>query len=258
MRQIPVHFLVVTALLLVLAVPAVSAQEYVVRSGYDSPITMDAEARVPIPVPFYALPLWVILAQLVLLPSELLLSFKLWAYLGIRRVSGGNVLDQDVRARIYEYIRLNPGIHLRGLSAEMHMKLGTLRYHLNLLRLNHKIAISEDNASVRFYENSGTYSAGEQQIHKHIRNETTRKILSVLLEQPMATRQNIADAIGISGPSVSWHMKRLEEDNLIASRREGRMTAYEIPAPVVGYLIRQIRAPAVVPVQEYPGVAGHA
>ena len=168
-----------------------------------------------VPVPFYALPLWVIVAQLVLLPTELLLSLKLWAYMGIRRVSGGNVLDLDVRARIYGYIRLNPGIHLRGLSTEMHMKLGTLRYHLNVLRLNHKIAISEDSASVRFYENSGTYSADEQQIHKHLRNETTKKILSVLLEQPMATRQDIADVVGVSGPSVSWHMKRLEEDHLI-------------------------------------------
>ncbi|MDO9324015.1 MAG: winged helix-turn-helix transcriptional regulator [Methanoregula sp.] len=257
MRKHSPLVLLAVVLFLVLAAP-VAAQEYVVQSGYESPVSPTADARIPVPVPFYALPLWVILAQLVFLPSELLLSLKLWAYLGIRQVSGGNVLDQDVRARIYGYIRLNPGIHLRGLSAEMHMKLGTLRYHLNVLRLNHKIAISEDNASVRFYENSGTYSTDEQQIHKHLRNETTKKILSVLLERPMATRQDIADAVGVTGPSVSWHMKRLEEDHLITARREGRMTAYEIPAPVVGYLSRQIRAPAGVPVQECPGMAGNA
>jgi len=258
MRKRFLPILLVTVLFLVLVVPVVSAQEYIVQSGYDSPVSPAAEARVPIPVPFYALPLWVILAQLVFLPPELLLSLKLWAYLGIRRVSGSNVLDQDVRARIYGYIRQNPGIHLRGLSAEMHMKLGTLRYHLNLLRLNHKIAISEDNASVRFFENSGTYSADEQQIHKHIRNETTKKILSVLLERPMATRQDIADVVGVSGPSVSWHMKRLEEDRLITPRHEGRMTVYEIPAPVAGYISRQIRVPAVAPAQECTGMAGNA
>jgi predicted transcriptional regulator len=253
------HVLVLCAailLLFLLAAPVVSAQEYVVRSGYDSPVPAGAEARVPVPVPFWSLPFWVILAQLVLFPPELFLAIKLWAYLGFRQVSGANVLDQDVRARIYEYIRSNPGIHMRGLSSEMSIRMGTLRYHLGVLRHTHKIAVSEDQATIRFYENSGTYSPEEQQIHKHIRNPTTRKILAILLDRPVATRQDIADAVGISGPSVSWHMKRLEEDNLVLSRREGRMVSYGIPAPVVGYLSRHIRPPAEAPAQECRGIAG--
>lgn len=258
MKKILFPVMAAALLLLVLGMPVVSAQEYVVRSGYDSPVTADADARVPVSVSFWALPFWLMLAQLIFFPPEILLAFKLWASLGIRRVSGGNVLDQDVRARIYEYIRMNPGIHLRGLSSEMQVKLGTLRYHLNILQHNHKIAVSGDNATVRFYENSGTYSAEEQMIHKHLRNETTKKILEVLLDRPMATRQDIADAVGISGPSVSWHMKRLEEDSLVIARREGRMTSYGIPGPVAGYLNRQIRTPVAVPAQECPGVAGHA
>ena len=106
------------------------------------------------------------LAELVLVPHELLLVMKFWGYLGIRRISSVNVLDQEVRAQIYDHIRKNPGIHLRGLAGEMKMKMGTLRYHLNVLRLTHQIAVSEDVASVRFYENNGTYSTEEQHILK--------------------------------------------------------------------------------------------
>lgn len=240
------------------AVPGVVAQEYTVTSGYDSPVAAGAGARVPVPVPFWSLPLWLMLAQLVLVPPEILLAIKLWAYMGIRRVSGSNVLDQDVRARIYGYICQNPGIHLRGLSTEMQVKLGTLRYHLSVLQHTHKIAVSGDNASIRFYENSGTYSTEEQQILKHLRNETTKKILGVLLDRPMVTRQDIADAVGVSGPSVSWHMKRLEEDHIVLSRREGRLTAYEIPGPVAGYLNRQIRPPATAGPQDYSRAIGQA
>lgn len=254
-----VRFLFVLVLISCLgAVSVVAAQEYTVTSGYDSPVPAGAEARVPVPVPFWSLPLWLMLAQLVLVPPEILVAIKLWAYMGIRRVSGGNVLDQGVRARIYEYIRLHPGIHMRGLSAEMGMKMGTLRYHLNVLRHMHKIAVSEDPASVRFFENSGTYSPEEQQIHKHLRNGTTKKILAVLLDRPMATRQEIADEIGISGPSVSWHMKRLEEDRIVTPRRDGRMAAYEIPAPVAGYLNRQIRIPAATVTPDVSRTFGHA
>ncbi len=233
------------------AVSCAAAQEYSVTSGYDSPVPAGAEARVPVSVPFWSLPLWLMLTQLVLVPPEIFLAIKLWVYMGIRRVSGGNVLDQDMRARIYEYIRQNPGIHLRGLSSEMQVKLGTLRYHLSVLQHTHKIAVSGDTASVRFYENSGTYSTAEQQILKHLRNETTKKILAVLLDRPMATRQDIADAVGVSGPSVSWHMKRLEEDHILLSRRSGRLTTYEIPGPVAGYLSRQIQLPTVTGPQDY-------
>ena len=126
------------------------------------------------------------------------------------------------------------------------MKLGTLRYHLNVLRLTHKITLSGDAASVRFYENNGTYSATEQHVLKHLRNETTRQILATLLDRPAATRQDIAEAVGVTGPSVSWNMKLLEEDRIVIPRREGRLTAYEIPAPVAGYLSRQIRTPVQV------------
>lgn len=258
MRPVPARILLVTLILLGLAVFPVSAQEYTVTSGYDSPVPVDAAARAPVPVGFWALPFWVMLAQLLLFPPEIFLGAKLWAVMGIRRVSGGNVLDQGIRARIYEYICRNPGIHLRGLAAETGLKLGTLRYHLNVLSHTHKIAVASDPATVRFFQNSGTYTDSEQLIHKHLRNETTKTILVHLMERPLATRQELADAAGITGPSVSWHMKRLETDRIVVPRRDGRNSVYEIPAPVAGYLARQVQVSVPVQIAECPGATGHA
>ena len=258
MKPLPVLLFLAAVVIAATAVPGVSAQEYVVQSGYDSPVTADAGARTPVPVGFWALPFWVILAQVLLFPPEVFLAAKLWAVMGIRRVSGGNVLDQGLRARIYEYICRNPGIHLRGLAAEMDLKMGTLRHHLGMLQGKHKITVFEDAGSVRFFENSGTYSTDEQVILRHLRNETTRTILRLLIEQPTATRQDLAGAAGISGPSVSWHMKRLEEDRLVFTRRVGRTSVYEIPAPVAGYLARQVRITVPASAQESPGLAGNA
>ena len=237
----PAILLVALIFLVLLAVSAASAREYIVRPGSENPVPEGAAARTPVEVAFIELPLWVMLAQFVLLPPELLLALKIWGYLGFRRISGGNVLDHEIRARIYDHIQKNPGIHLRGLAGEMGMSLGTLRYHLNLLRLTHKIAVSEDPASVRFYENNGTYTTAEQHLHKHLRNETTKKILAALLNCPTASRLDIARKVGVTGPSVTWHIKRLEEDRLVITRRQGRSIVYEIPAPIVGCLERQIR-----------------
>ena len=90
--------------------------------------------------------------------------------LGIPRVpevSGENVLEQGVRAQIYEYLA-EPGYSLRGLAEEMGISMGTLRYHLNILRDTHKITLNEGVASVRFYENNGWCLTAEQHILKHL------------------------------------------------------------------------------------------
>ncbi|MDD1694721.1 MAG: winged helix-turn-helix transcriptional regulator [Methanoregula sp.] len=258
MKPVPVLLLLAVIVISAMAVPGVQAQEYIVQSGYDSPVPPETPAHTPVPVGFWALPFWVMIAQVLLFPPEIFLAGKLWTVMGIRRVCGANVLEQGLRARIYEHICRNPGIHLRGLAAEMDLKMGTLRYHLGVLHGKHKITVSEHAGSVRFFENSGTYSMDEQLILRHLRNETTKTILRVLVERPTATRQDLAGAAGITGPSVSWHMKRLEEDRIVFTRREGRASVYEIPAPVAGYIARVVQVPAVVPLSECPGATGHA
>ena len=149
------------------------------------------------------------------------------------------MLEQGVRAKIYEYIRQNPGIHLRGLAEEMGISMGTLRYHLNILRDTHKIALNGGVASVRFYENNGSYTPAEQHILNHLRNETTKKILKILITSPSSTRAEIAHEIGVTGPSITWHMKRLEDDEIVVIHREGRKISYEILPQIASYLSRR-------------------
>ncbi len=236
----PSFILGIALLLIMVGTAGVSAQEYTVRSGFQNPPPPDAIPRTPAPVSFFDLPLWVILAQVALLPPELFLSIKLWVFLGFRRVSEENVLDQGVRAKIYEYIRKNPGIHLRGLAEEMDISMGTLRYHLNILKDTHKITLNEGVASVSFYENNGSYTPAEQHILKHLRNETTKKILKILITSPSSTRADIAHEIGVTGPSITWHMKRLEDDDILVTHREGRKISYEILPHIASYLSRRL------------------
>ncbi|MFA5332178.1 MAG: winged helix-turn-helix transcriptional regulator [Methanoregula sp.] len=235
---------ILVAAFAVFLVPAACAQGYTVTPGYSHPPPAGAVHFVPEPVPIWSLPLWILVTQAGCIPLETFATFKLWLALGFRRVRNENVLDQDVRSRVFSHIKENPGIHMRGLAEEMHLKLGTLRYHLKVLRLTHKITVAEDPASVRFYENSGTYSETQQQVLKHLRNPTTRKILGILLKRPAATRQEIAGAVGITGPSITWHMKRLEEDHLIIMKRDGRSNAYALLPPVSRYLAERMGIPA--------------
>lgn len=215
-------------LVLGIIIPGVSAHHYYITSGYDHPV--EGTIVYPQPVSFWELPLWIILLQFVFLTAEIFAMVKWWGLFGFSRVSGKNVFDNDTRRGIYECIRKNPGIHMRGILKETDVALGTLRYHINQLHRNHTIAILEDRGHTHYFENSGTYSAEQQHVLKHMRNGTTRKILEVLAVNSFATRKDIAESLGIAGSTVTYHMKRLEEDGVIDVRSDGRFVKYVISA----------------------------
>ncbi|WFN34107.1 winged helix-turn-helix transcriptional regulator [Methanogenium sp. S4BF] len=220
------RYLLLCIAVLGVCMAGVSANQYVVQSGYDHP----AEGTMvsPQPVSFWELPLWIILLQCACLPVEMIGTIQSCGLFGLYRIRGDDVLANDTRRKIFDCIRRNPGIHLRGIGKETDITLGTLRYHIDQLRRSHTIAALEDRGYTHYFENSGTYSASQQTVLKHMRNATTREILAVLAADRFATRKDIAESLDITGSTVTWHMKRLEEDGVIDVRTEGRSVSYII------------------------------
>jgi predicted transcriptional regulator len=215
-------------------VRAVSAG-YTVGSGY-----LDPPSGLPITpheVSLLELPLWVVLIELCTLPLEAFAGFWAWISLRCRRLSRDELLENPVRSDIFDRIRKMPGIHLRALSAVTGTPMGTLRYHLGVLQENHTITSLDKGGHLHFYENSGTYTPAQQTILKHLRNETARAILGELLRGYASSRQEIADAVGVSAPAVTWHMKRLMEDRIVEQEKTGRVVRYEIRNDVAADLM---------------------
>ncbi|MBP2146709.1 putative transcriptional regulator [Methanofollis sp. W23] len=224
-----------TALVLLTLVFLVQgAGAYTVTSGYDHPPTGDPIT--PVEVAPWELPLYVLVYSLCLAPLDLFTwSSGAWFFLRTRQ-AGSALLDHPVRGAIYRCIRACPGIHLRALSATTGTPMGTLRYHLGLLHQHHKVTVLQEDGRLMFYENSGTYSLTQQRLLKHLRNPTTRQILCVVLSHPGMSRKEVAGVVGISGPAVHWHMKKLEEDGFVGEERSGRTTRYFISESVAGDL----------------------
>ncbi len=67
----------------------------------------------------------------------------------------------------------------------------------------------------------------------HMQNPTTRRILEILASSPEVSRKDIAGMMGIGGPSITWHTKRLSCDGIISTERNGRGVWYAMsPAGV--------------------------
>jgi predicted transcriptional regulator len=195
------------------------------------------------PVDFPDLPLEVKMFALAILitsmtgfPLQLFISIKLYAYLGYRKVTKTEMLDNDNRNLIYQCIRDNPGINYTSIGRKTNIKHGTLGYHLCILRAFGKISVMENHGHSRYFVNSGTLSEMEKTVLKYIQNSTDYRILKFLIENPGAVRKDIEKKIGISGPLVTWYMKRLNGDGIISIHKMGKTVHYEINQEVRKYL----------------------
>ena len=63
----------------------------------------------------------------------------------------------------------------------------------------------------------------------HLKHQSDRKILEVIAQNPGISRNEISTRVGISGPSVSWHIHFLLHDRIIEQRKEGTISRHYFP-----------------------------
>jgi predicted transcriptional regulator len=178
------------------------------------------------------------ISPLLLIPVELFFAIKLLSFLGFRRIARKNVLLNSVRNTIYTCIRERPGISSGELATVAGISRGALAYHITLLRALGKIVLIKNHGAVSCFENSGTYNRREQQVLNYLRTDTGRKILDALAGTPGLSRAELGEMLGVSGPSVTWHMKRLAADGIVMVRREGKFSRYVISEEMTRFLNR--------------------
>jgi len=134
-------------------------------------------------------------------------------------------LEDSRRVQILEFIKANPGSHLRGIKRELNLAMGVLQYHLRRLEKDQSIISRRRGLYKRFYKRLD-FEVEEQEILGVLFQETERDLLLYLLKTPDATQKELSEFAHISASSTSWHMKRLVEAGLVKSRRQGSFVYY--------------------------------
>jgi len=155
---------------------------------------------------------------------------------GIRRIYPKNVLDHPERAGVYAAIVAQPGIDLAGIASGLEMNRETLRYHLGMLESAVKIVVMRDRGIARYYENHGRYTFLERKVLQHLRNPTTKGILSLIAAQQGITQSEIAARLAITPPTVRWYMQRFQTDGIVSGQHVGKYTRYSIMPEAGGFL----------------------
>jgi len=120
------------------------------------------------------------------------------------------------RNEVLKYIYAHPGSTLYEISRGIEMNLGTARYHVLILGVNHRIVAQRaDNKYVRFFPNSNSFGQDDQVILSFIKREPTRKVLGLLLEKPGLTNVDLSRELNIAESTISKYIKELTAKDIL-------------------------------------------
>ncbi|HMK46589.1 MAG TPA: winged helix-turn-helix transcriptional regulator [Methanocella sp.] len=153
----------------------------------------------------------------------------------------GRVEKNVNRMAVLQYILQNPGCTAVDIGKEMRLNVGTVRYHLLILAINHKIVEHKDDKYLRYFTNSNTYSLPERTIVSLMKREPMWRVLSALAEKPGMSNVEISREMNISTGAVSRHMSELVQKGIVTKTSQGdRGFAYIINDEYKEYIIKML------------------
>jgi Uncharacterized protein conserved in archaea len=160
--------------------------------------------------------------------ASLALFFKFFVFGTVSRAR--DRLDKnDNRNMVLTFIAANPGVTAVDIGRDLHLNVGTVRYHLLILAINHKIVEHKDDKYLRYFTNSNSYSLEERAVVSLMKREPMWRVLNALAEKPGMSNVEISRELNISTGAASRHMNELLSRGIIDKAPQGdRGFAYSI------------------------------
>jgi len=147
---------------------------------------------------------------------------------------------EGTAGKLLSYIQDNPGSHLRRIKRAKGLSMGTIQYQLDRLEKTGKIT-STRRGLYKYYFPVGLFRENEKDVLEVLTHETARGILMFIIEQKNPSQIDIVKQMKISTTSVSWHVKRLIDLNIIDEIREGKHKKYQLHEIDPQLIIRLLR-----------------
>lgn len=140
------------------------------------------------------------------------------------RLKDDELLDHDERRSIYEMVQTEPGLSVSEVMERRGTAWGQTVYHLERLTEAGLLDEEPDGRYRRFYPVG--LDPGEREAVGLLREESPRRIVEHLVENPASIQKEIASAVGLASSTVSKHLRRLEERGLVERAEDGRCVRY--------------------------------
>ena len=148
--------------------------------------------------------------------------------------------SEGIFEKVLYFIQENPGCHLRKVKRSMSISMGTVQYQLDKLEKLGRIT-STRRGLYKYYFPVGLFKENEKEILEVLTRETARKILMYIIEQKNSTQTDIVNNVRISARSVSWHVGRLINLQIIREIKDGRYKRYQLYEKDPEFIITLLR-----------------
>ena len=152
-------------------------------------------------------------------------------------------MDEDVlavktRRDLYEFVRKNPGFHLREIARALELSITLADYHLRFLEKHDLLSASMDGEYKRYYPRSlpGDAEArpaltdAQKQVLGYLRQPVPLKILAYLMERESASHKEILGHVPVSPSTLSHHLKKMHAAGIV-DRVAGADRGYKVSDP---------------------------
>ncbi|HET6405294.1 MAG TPA: helix-turn-helix domain-containing protein [Candidatus Thermoplasmatota archaeon] len=161
---------------------------------------------------------------------------------GARFVTPAEVLQNDVRQRIFRYLKEKVGANLKQVTDDLGLTTTNAIWHLRKLEEAGLIHSKRFNGYKVFYPAEGGVEARKLSLGKTaLANGNAQEVFEHVVAHPGTHQREIARALGVNHGTVRWHLKKLLHAELIVETRRGKASAYE-PTPMGLHALREVVA----------------
>ncbi|WP_421909176.1 winged helix-turn-helix transcriptional regulator [Methanolacinia petrolearia] len=139
-----------------------------------------------------------------------------------------DLFDNQNRNDIFDFISENPGCSIADISNNLGINRGSTKYHIGKLISDSKVTLVKSGKFIRIFENSGIFDEQQKVLASHLRNETGRKLLLSIMENPGITNMDLAEKHDMNKSTIHWHLKKFQKSGIVQSSPEGRYKKYSL------------------------------
>lgn len=152
-------------------------------------------------------------------------------------------MDEDVlavkaRRDLYQFVRQNPGFHLREIARSLNLSITLADYHLRFLEKNELVSAAMDGEYKRYYPRSlpgdpdarPALTADQKQVLAYLRQPVPFRVLAFLMEREDGTHKEILEHVPVSPSTLSHHLKKMQYAGVLA-QAGARERGYRVKEP---------------------------
>lgn len=137
-----------------------------------------------------------------------------------------DLLELDSRREIYELVEDQPGVHLSKIADMLEMNVSLAEYHLRFLEKNDLIKSVKKKGYKRYFPTKEMVEPEDKEILFELRKEVPLTIVFLLIENERMTHKEILKEMDIAKSTLSYHLKKLENMDILDSKKYGKKKGY--------------------------------